>query len=190
MNGWKHGRYFCREAGVREGDAGEVTIGDNRLAGHIGRRPVPGARERGHPSRAEGEVGSGCRAPHAALARDLPLPESIFSLPGDASAIFDGFNRKVPEAEIVIESLTWLARPFFIFDIRVSDEEVRRRLALRKEVEGRTDDSAVGMRLKEYYEHSEPVIDLFRKAGTLIEINGEQTPEKIAIDIRAALTSK
>ena len=36
----------------------------------------------------------------------------------------------------------------------------------------------------------EPVIDLFRKAGTLIEINGEQTPEKIAGDIRAALTSK
>ena len=48
------------------------------------------------------KVGSGCRAPHAALARDLPLSESIFSLPGDASAIFDGFNRKVPEAEIVI----------------------------------------------------------------------------------------
>ena len=40
------------------------------------------------------------------------------------------------------------------FDIRVSDEEVRRRLALRKEVEGRTDDSAVDTRLKEYYEHS------------------------------------
>ena len=134
------------------------------------------------------EVDAGLLTPHW-LATYLYL-KVFFSLPGDASAIFDGFNRKVPEAEIVIESLAWLARPFFIFDIRVSDEEVRRRLALRKEVEGRTDDSAVGMRLKEYYEHSEPVIDLFRKAGTLVEINGEQTPEKIAIDIRAALTSK
>lgn len=134
------------------------------------------------------EVDAGLLTPHW-LATYLYL-KVFFSLPGDASAIFDGFNRKASEAEIVIESLAWLARPFSILDIRVSDEEVRRRLALRKEVEGRADDSAVDMRLKEYREHSEPVIDMFRKAGMLIEINGEQSPEKVAADIRAALNVK
>lgn len=134
------------------------------------------------------EVDAGLLTPHW-LATHLYL-KVFFSLPGGASAIFDGFNRKVSEAEIVIESLAWLARPFFILDIHVSDKEVRRRLALRKEVEGRADDSAVDTRLKEYYEHSEPVIDMFRKAGTLIEINGEQSPEKIATDVRAALNIK
>ena len=132
------------------------------------------------------EVDAGLLMPHW-LATYLYL-KVFFLLPANASAIFDGFNRKVSEAEIVIESLAWLARPFFIFDIRVSDEEVRRRLALRKEIQGRVDDSAVDTRLKEYYEHSEPVIDMFRKAGTLIEINGEQTPEKIADDVRKAFS--
>ncbi len=132
------------------------------------------------------EVDAGLLTPHW-LATYLYL-KVFFSLPGDASAIFDGFNRKVSEAEIVIESLVWLARPFFIFDIRISDEEVRRRLALRKEVEGRVDDSVVDTRLKEYHKHSEPVIDMFRKAGMLIEISGEQTPGKIADDVRKALS--
>src|SRR3989344_2283634 len=132
------------------------------------------------------EVDAGLLTPHW-LVTYLYL-KVFFSLPANASATFDGFNRKVSEAEIVIESLALLARPFFIFDIRVSDEEVRRRLALRKEIQGRVDDSAVDTRLKEYYEHSEPVIDMFRKAGTLIEINGEQTPEKIADDVRKAFS--
>lgn len=131
------------------------------------------------------EMDAGLLTPHW-LATYLYL-KVFFSLPGDASAIFDGFNRRVSEAEIVIESLAWLARPFTILDIRVSDEEVRRRLVLRKEVEGRADDSVVDTRLKEYYEHSEPVIDMFRTAGTLIEINGEQTPEEIAVEINTAL---
>jgi len=112
---------------------------------------------------------------------------ALFSLRGDESVIFDGFNRKVPEAKLALDSLAWLGRKFIALNISVSDDEVRRRLALRKEVEGRVDDDAVEERLKEYREHTESAIDLFRTAGVLIEINGEQTPEAIAVDIRAAL---
>ena len=131
------------------------------------------------------ENDAGMLAPHW-FAMYLYL-KSLFSILGDSSAIFDGFNRKVPEAELVIDSLRWLDRSFSIFNIRISDEEAHRRLASRKEIEGRADDSAVGARLKEYYEHSEPAIEVFRKTGTLIEINGEQSSEDIAKDIRAAL---
>lgn len=113
--------------------------------------------------------------------------DSLFSIPDGQSAIFDGFNRKVPEAELVVDSLMWLGRPFTILDIRVSDEEVQKRLMKRKEIESRADDSAVDERLKEYREYTEPAIEVFRKAGTLIEINGEQTPEAIALDVNAAL---
>ena len=120
---------------------------------------------------------------------DTPVGlKALFTLPTEGlSVIFDGFNRKVPEAELVIDSLKWLGRPFTILDIQVSDEEVRRRLALRKGIEGRADDSAVDERLEEYREYTEPAIELFRKAGTLIEINGEQSPEAIAVEINVAL---
>ncbi len=113
--------------------------------------------------------------------------QSLFSVPDNTSVIFDGFNRKVLEANLVIDSMKWLGRSFTVLEIKVSDEEVRRRLDLRRETEGRVDDSAVDERLKEYKEYTEPAIELFRTAGALIEINGEQVPEAIAADIRVAL---
>ncbi len=114
--------------------------------------------------------------------------KSLFSVPDDRGLIFDGFNRKIPEAELVISSLQWLGRPFRIVNIVVSDEEARRRLVLRKEIEKRTDDSAVDERLKEYREFTDPAIELFRKEGILIEVNGEQAPEEIAAEINKALS--
>jgi adenylate kinase len=137
----------------------------------------------GHKVKAENDAGE--LQPHW-FAMYLYL-KSLFSLPHNTSVIFDGFNRKVPEAQLAIDSLQWLGRPFTILNITVSDDEVHRRLILRKEIEGRADDSAVEERLKEYREYTEPALELFHATGALIEINGEQTPEAIALDINAAL---
>ncbi len=131
------------------------------------------------------EMDAGLLAPHW-FAMYL-YQKALFSLPDDTSVIFDGFNRKVPEAELIIESLSWLTRPFSVLYLHVSDDEVRRRLAGRKETDGRADDAVVDERLHEYYEHTAPAIELFRNAGALTEIHGEQPPEKIAADIRTAL---
>jgi adenylate kinase len=115
---------------------------------------------------------------------------AIFGVPADKSAIFDGFNRKVPEAELIVSSLNWLGRPFTVVHVKVSDEEVLKRLAGRKAVSGRADDHFVEERIREYKEYTEAAIDIFRKAGALVEVNGEQSPEAIAADISAALDIK
>ncbi len=112
---------------------------------------------------------------------------SLFSIAPGQSAVFDGFNRKIPEAELIVDSLRWFKRGFTVINIAVSDEEVRKRIELRKATSGRLDDMSVDERLEEYEKFTEPAIEVFRKSGALIEINGEQTPEKIAEDIRAAL---
>lgn len=116
--------------------------------------------------------------------------DSLLSISDDSGAIFDGFNRKVPEAELVVNSLRWIGRPFVVFNITVSDEEIRRRLAGRKVVEGRADDMAVDERLKEYYEYTEPAIQIFREAEVLVEVNGEQSPELISAEIQAKLSAR
>lgn len=113
--------------------------------------------------------------------------KSLFSIPDTQSAIFDGFNRKAQEASLVIESMQWLARPFSVVLITVSDAVVQERISARKETSGRADDHVAEERLKEYYAHTAPAIELFRATGCLIEVNGEQTPEKISADIQAAL---
>jgi adenylate kinase len=112
---------------------------------------------------------------------------AIFSVDEGQSVIFDGFNRKVPEAELIVSSLEWLGRPFQVVHVKVSDEEVKRRLAGRGKVSDRADDHFVEERLKEYHAFTEDAIEIFRKAGVLIEVDGEQAPEAIAADIAAAL---
>jgi adenylate kinase len=114
--------------------------------------------------------------------------KSLFSLPAEASAIFDGFNRKIYEAELVIDSMKWLGREFAVINIEISDAEVQKRLALRKDIEGRADDNTVDTRLQEYTVHTIPALMLFQQSGTLITINGEQSREAIAEDIAQALT--
>ncbi len=113
--------------------------------------------------------------------------KGLFSLPSDANVIFDGFNRKLPEAELIVESLNWLERPFTVVHIRVSDEEVRRRLDLRKDMQDRADDHSVETRLEEFDEHTKRAIELFAHQGVLVEVDGEQTPEKIAEDVAKVL---
>lgn len=113
--------------------------------------------------------------------------ENLFALAADESVIFDGFGRKVPETELMVEALTWIGRPFTVIHLVVSDEEIKHRLALRKGIEGRADDGVVDARLAEYREHTEPAIEVFRKAGMLVEIDGERAREPIAEDIKKAL---
>jgi adenylate kinase len=114
---------------------------------------------------------------------------ALFSVPEDTSVIFDGFNRKVEEAELNISSLEWIGRPFHVINIDVSNEEVERRLQGRAQVSGRSDDrqDAVEERLQEYKEHTLKALEIFRTKGVLIDINGEQTPDAIAADVVKAL---
>ncbi len=131
------------------------------------------------------EIESGALAPDW-IALYLYL-KSLFAVAKEQGVIFDGFSRELSQAELIFKSLTWLERQFIVINIAVSDESVRRRLALRAQKAGRADDGVVDERLKEYYAHTDQAIEFFRKEGMLVEIDGEPSPEKIAENIRAVL---
>src|SRR3989344_7134533 len=131
------------------------------------------------------EIDSGALAPDW-LAMHLYLT-SLLKLDDESSVIFDGFSRETSQAKLIVKSLAWLKRSFTVLNVAVSDESVKRRLALRAQTSGRADDEAVEERLREYYAYTEPAIEFFRKEGMLIEIDGEPSPEKIAENIRAVL---
>ena len=114
--------------------------------------------------------------------------KSLFAIAEEESVIFDGFNRKVQEAELIIDSLGWIGRPFTVFHLKVSDDEVRRRLARRKDIEGRVDDTAVDKRMEEYYAHTANTLPLFEKAGVLVEVDGEQEAEHVSQEIKKILS--
>ncbi len=111
----------------------------------------------------------------------------LFGIPEGGNVIFDGTSRTLPEAEIITESLTWLGRPFHIFYLSVPDEEIHKRINLRKEKEARRDDHVIHKRLEEYYANTEEAINLYRTTGMLTEIDGHRPPEIIAKEVEFIL---
>lgn len=113
--------------------------------------------------------------------------KALFALGEQESVIFDGFGRKEPEAKLDIDSHVWLGRPMTVINLSISDETMRARIQNRSKTEVRADDAAVEKRMAEYRTYTDPALQIFRDEGLLIDIDGEQTPEKIAEDVRKAL---
>ena len=116
--------------------------------------------------------------------------KSILGVAPDSGIIFDGFGRKAPEAKTVIAVLEWLERPFTAVHIKVSDENIRKRLGLRAQTSGRADDSAIEKRLEEYRTYTDPAIEVFREAGKLVEVDGNPTIPEIHATICASVGVK
>lgn len=109
------------------------------------------------------------------------------ALPDGESVIFDGFNRKVEEAELLFAAAEYLERPFTVINIAISDEEVHRRLDSRKEDSGRADDHCVDVRLAEYEKYTKEALRIFTERGAVIEVNGEWHPEEVEEEIARIL---
>ncbi len=126
--------------------------------------------------------------------------------------IFDGF----PRIRIQAKYLDTLTDVNHVLLIAVSDKEVKRRLSGRRtcsqcgdvyhlefnppkkaglcdkcggQLELRADDTetAIRERLKIYHEETEEVVEYYRQQGILIEINGEQSIEKVRDEIFSIL---
>lgn len=133
------------------------------------------------------EMEQGLLAPHW-FAMYL-YQKALFSLPENSNVIFDGFNRKVPEAQLIVDSLAWLERPFIVIEIAISDETVMTRLKGRVRTSGRADDrqDVVEERLEEYSEYTTKALQLFKDLGVLITIDGEKSPKGVAELVGEAL---
>ena len=131
------------------------------------------------------EIDAGMLSPHWFVM--YLYQKALFSIGEHESAIFDGFNRKVPEAELTIESHRWLNRPFQVIEVAISDEEALRRIEIRRSELNRVDDQFVPERLKEYEKFTKDATALFEKEGVLLKVDGERPPEVIAADIRQRL---
>jgi adenylate kinase len=96
--------------------------------------------------------------------------------------IFEGVAKKPEEAEVFDEIHQWLGRSYIVFNLMVSDEEVRRRSAERSRdiVDSH---KSVEERLDQYREHTEKSIAIFRAKGQVIDIDGEVDPKEVTANI-------
>lgn len=113
----------------------------------------------------------------------------IENLKGKEHIVLDGLSRRPHEAPILHDALKFYNRekPFVIV-LNVSNEECKRRLISRN----RSDDKADGVdrRLSWYESTVVPTIEYFRQNDyfKVLDINGEQSIEKVHADIVAAIS--
>jgi len=96
--------------------------------------------------------------------------------------ILDGFPRTVAQAEALTQLSEEQQRPIeHVISIEVPQEELLQRLAGRRQLEGRRDDTdeAIRHRLEVYERETAPLIDYYRRQGLLRCIVGVGTIDEI-----------
>jgi adenylate kinase len=92
--------------------------------------------------------------------------------------IFEAVAKKPDEAELFHEIHEWVNRPYIVFNLDISDEQVHERS--EKRARDIVDSpKSVDKRLEEYRTYTAKSIELFRSKGTLIDIDGTQSPEAV-----------
>jgi adenylate kinase len=111
--------------------------------------------------------------------------EAVVYLPADEGIIYEGAGRLPSEAELFHDVMQWLERPYRAIYLDVHADVSMDRLKKRKLIEGRADDDEdkIKVRLSVHEKEVEPAMDVFRGKGTLLHINGDQTPEKVFEEI-------
>ena len=97
--------------------------------------------------------------------------------------IFDGFPRTVAQAEALDKLLVFKSEPVStMISLEVSDEEIVKRIMLRGETSGRSDDSdekIVRSRIQQYNEKTYPVANHYQEQGKLESVKGEGSIDEI-----------
>jgi len=104
--------------------------------------------------------------------------------------ILDGFPRTAGQAAALDALLARLGvRLERCIALRVDEEELVQRLLKRAAIEGRSDDNeeAIRTRMQEYRRKTQPLIDHYRAAGVLAEVDGQGSVEQVGKRIQEAL---
>ena len=107
--------------------------------------------------------------------------------------VLDGFPRTVPQAEALDRHLVTCGTPLqAVVELRISSEELHRRVAERARIEDRGDDEdaeAVRRRVESYFHETRPLVDYYLGRELLVRVDGigsvDQVGERIAEGLAA-----
>lgn len=115
------------------------------------------------------------------IATGLVINILINELTQDKALIFNGYPRTKEQGKELVRMMEFYKRKPVIVIIRVSEEEIIKRLAVRQQKECRIDDSieTVRTRLKIFDEEFLPLYNYLKEHYEVVEIDGNQDPESI-----------
>jgi adenylate kinase len=106
------------------------------------------------------------------------MTHALISQHQDERIVFEAVAKKPHEAELFHEMHQWVNRPYIVFHLNISDEEVRKRSELRSR-DVVDSPKSVEKRLEEYRTYTAYSIEVFKQKGTLIDIDGSRSQEEV-----------
>jgi adenylate kinase len=107
--------------------------------------------------------------------------------------LLDGYPRTLQQVQTLDDYLAESQRPLNAVISLVADvEEVVARLLRRAEIDGRSDDNeeTIRVRLQVYAEQTEPLLEVYRSRGLLVEVDGHGEVQEVSERIFAALETR
>ena len=104
--------------------------------------------------------------------------------------LFDGFPRTVDQAKALDELMESLSTKISgVLELQVTEDEVKTRIAKRKEEEGRIDDASdkLERRINEYFSKTIHVLPYYKDQEKLVSVNGIGSIDTIASEINSAV---
>ena len=104
--------------------------------------------------------------------------------------LLDGYPRTLQQVQTLDDYLAETDRPLHaVISLLADIEEVVARLLKRAEIDGRPDDNeeTIRVRLQVYAEQTEPLLDLYRSRGMLVEVDGLGHIDEVSERVFAAL---
>jgi adenylate kinase len=104
--------------------------------------------------------------------------------------LLDGYPRTLQQVETLDDYLAETNRPLdAVISLLADTDEVVARLLKRAAIDGRSDDNeeTIRVRLQVYTEQTEPLLDVYRTRGVLVEVNGLGEIDEVSERVFAAL---
>ena len=119
----------------------------------------------------------------------MDIVESFIRTHRNDSIIFDGVPRNMEQFKRFGPLLAQFGLETLAIHILLSREESIKRLRKRRVLEGRSDDTDAGIkkRVEIFFTDTMPVIECYRTANRLIEVDGAGSIDEVAKKIRLAI---
>ena len=111
----------------------------------------------------------------------------------DGGFLLDGYPRTLQQVQTLDDYLAESKRPLnAVISLLADVEEVVARLLRRAVIDGRSDDNeeTIRVRLQVYAEQTEPLLEVYRARGSLVEVDGHGEVQEVSERIFAALEAR
>ena len=111
----------------------------------------------------------------------------------DGGFLLDGYPRTLQQVQTLDDYLAESNRPLNAVIALLADiDEVVARLLRRAVIDGRSDDNeeTIRVRLQVYAEQTEPLLEVYRARGSLVEVDGHGEVQEVSERIFAALEAR